>query len=157
MNTWSITSPLSLNPTLATCFYILAIPFFLPHMLQLSRELRISWLSGERFCLIFGRLRMQICVKTGYCDGVFSGVFQFLAKARTVLPVRQQPHLFSVFRVNFSLPFSYSVLYSPSERCTNSGRHIAVAAKFCTVTPSICGSSILNLLYVTLLAHRISG
>jgi hypothetical protein len=28
MNTWSITSPLSPNPTLATCFYILPIPFF---------------------------------------------------------------------------------------------------------------------------------
>ena len=28
----------------------------------------------------------NLSVKTGFCDGVFSGVFQFLAKARTVLP-----------------------------------------------------------------------
>jgi hypothetical protein len=35
------------------------------------------------------------------------------------------------------------------------GRQVAIATKFCTVVPNICGTSILNLLYVTRLVLRI--
>ena len=38
---------------------------------------------------------------------------------------------------------------------SNPGRKVAVASKFCTVAPVICGSSIRNLLHVTLVAPRI--
>jgi hypothetical protein len=38
---------------------------------------------------------------------------------------------------------------------TNPGRQVAVATKFCTVIPSICGSSVWNFFHVTLLAPRI--
>jgi hypothetical protein len=39
--------------------------------------------------------------------------------------------------------------------CTNPGPQLAQATKFCTMAPNICGSSIWNLLHVTLLASRI--
>jgi len=37
--------------------------------------------------------------------------------------------------------------------CTNPWCQVAVATKFCTVAPNICGPSVRNLLYVTLQAH----
>ena len=37
------------------------------------------------------------------------------------------------------------------QRRKNSGRQVAWAAEFCTVTPNVCGSSLLNLFYATLL------
>jgi hypothetical protein len=39
--------------------------------------------------------------------------------------------------------------------CTNSGRQVAVANKFCMVAPNICGSSGWNLLHVTQVASKI--
>lgn len=39
--------------------------------------------------------------------------------------------------------------------CSNPGRQVAMASKFCLVAPDICGSSVWNLLCVTLVAHRI--
>ena len=41
------------------------------------------------------------------------------------------------------------------QACTNSGVQIARATKFYTVATNICGTSVCNLLYVTLLTHRI--
>jgi hypothetical protein len=41
-----------------------------------------------------------------------------------------------------------------TQGCTNPERQIAVAPKFCAVAPNICGSSVWNLLLVTLLASR---
>ena len=43
----------------------------------------------------------------------------------------------------------------PCRSCTNIGRQFAMATKFCTVGPNICRSSVLNFLYVTVLAPRI--
>jgi hypothetical protein len=40
---------------------------------------------------------------------------------------------------------------------TNPGLQFARVTTFCTVVPNICGSSVLNLLYVTLLAPMILG
>jgi len=37
----------------------------------------------------------------------------------------------------------------------NAGRQVAVATKFCTVAPNICGSSVYNLLYVAFLTPNI--
>ena len=42
-----------------------------------------------------------------------------------------------------------------SQECTSPERRVAVATKFCTIAPSICGSSARNLLHVNLLAPRI--
>ena len=39
--------------------------------------------------------------------------------------------------------------------CTNPGDHVTRATKFCTMAPNICGSSIRNLLHVTLVTLRI--
>ena len=39
--------------------------------------------------------------------------------------------------------------------CTNPGRQVAVATKFCAVAPNICGSSVWNLLLVISMVHRI--
>jgi hypothetical protein len=39
--------------------------------------------------------------------------------------------------------------------CTNPGCQVAVATKFCTVAPNICGFLVWNLSYVTLQAPRI--
>jgi hypothetical protein len=39
--------------------------------------------------------------------------------------------------------------------CTNPGRRVARATKFCMVATNICGSSVWNLLHFTLLASRI--
>jgi len=41
------------------------------------------------------------------------------------------------------------------QRCTQPGRQVAMAVKFCTVAADICGDSMWNLLHVTLLASRI--
>jgi hypothetical protein len=38
---------------------------------------------------------------------------------------------------------------------TNPGHQIAQETQFCVVTPNICGSSVWNFLYITLLAPRI--
>jgi hypothetical protein len=51
-----------------------------------------------------------------------------------------------------NLSHTYTFL---QQGCTNPGRQIAVANKFCTVAPSICRSSVWNMLYVILLQHRI--
>jgi hypothetical protein len=45
--------------------------------------------------------------------------------------------------------------YIISQGCTNARRQVAVATKFCAVTPNICDSSVCHLLHVTLLALRI--
>ena len=42
-----------------------------------------------------------------------------------------------------------------SQGCTNPGRQVSVTITFCTVMPKICGSSVWNLLHVTILAPRI--
>ena len=39
--------------------------------------------------------------------------------------------------------------------CTNTGHQVDRAIEFCTVLPSVCGSSVWNLLHVTNLASRI--
>jgi hypothetical protein len=39
--------------------------------------------------------------------------------------------------------------------CTNPGRHVCMATKFCMVACNICGFSVLNLLLVTLLVPTI--
>jgi hypothetical protein len=41
------------------------------------------------------------------------------------------------------------------QRCTQPGRQVAMAVKFCTVASDICDDSMWNLLHVTLLASRI--
>lgn len=61
--------------------------------------------------------------------------------------------------------FSVSFINPPAQRAcqvhvvgqeyTNSGRQVAVANEFCTVTPNICRASVWNLLCVTPLAPLI--
>jgi len=44
--------------------------------------------------------------------------------------------------------------------CTNPDSQVTMMTKFCTVAPNICGSSVLNLLYITywcLVAHKLFG
>jgi hypothetical protein len=43
---------------------------------------------------------------------------------------------------------------TPIQRCTNTGRQVARATKFCVTAPNICVSSIWNLLCVTLLVPQ---
>ena len=42
-----------------------------------------------------------------------------------------------------------------AQECTNPGRQVAAWSTICTVAPKICGSSVWNLLLVTLLVRRI--
>jgi hypothetical protein len=42
-----------------------------------------------------------------------------------------------------------------SQRCTNSGHQVAVATKCFTLAPNVCGSSVWNLLHVTILVSRV--
>jgi hypothetical protein len=44
-----------------------------------------------------------------------------------------------------------------NQECINLRSHVAWLTKFCTVASNICGSSVWNLLLVTLLASRILG
>jgi hypothetical protein len=44
--------------------------------------------------------------------------------------------------------------YALRQRCTNSGRQVAVAIVFCTITPKICGSAVWIELHVSLLAPK---
>jgi hypothetical protein len=41
-----------------------------------------------------------------------------------------------------------------NQGCTSSGSQVAVTTSFCTVAPNICGSSVWNLLHVTLQGFR---
>jgi hypothetical protein len=41
---------------------------------------------------------------------------------------------------------------SLTQGCTNRGRQVARDTKFCRVWPNICGSSVWNMLHITLLA-----
>jgi hypothetical protein len=42
-----------------------------------------------------------------------------------------------------------------AEKCTNPGRHLAVATKFCSVSPYIHGAYVCSLLDIALLAPTI--
>jgi hypothetical protein len=42
-----------------------------------------------------------------------------------------------------------------AQGCTNPGRQVAWATKFCTVAPDVSGFSVLNVLYVTVLVRGI--
>jgi len=46
------------------------------------------------------------------------------------------------------------LLNFPPQGCTIPGRQVAQSTKFCTVALNICGSSVLTLFHVTLLATR---
>ena len=45
-------------------------------------------------------------------------------------------------------------LIALSQRYKNPGRHVGMASKFCAVAPNICGSSVLNMFRVTILAPQ---
>ena len=51
----------------------------------------------------------------------------------------------------------YSVIVTLilTQSCKNHGRQVAMATKFCTVAPNICGSSVRDLLQVSLVVPRI--
>jgi hypothetical protein len=66
-----------------------------------TQDIVVEWRALLRHIRV--ALGTNLSVKTGCFDGLFSGVLQFLAKAGTIFPVRQRPHLFSGSRVNFSL------------------------------------------------------
>ena len=58
------------------------------------------------------------------------------------------------FHIHWSFCHSIYSAYSLRQGCTNTGHQVAVATKFYTVVPHICGSSVWNLLHVTLLTPR---
>lgn len=68
---------------------------------------------------------------------------------------------FVVFIIQLVLSWNNWIIYlkslysSPQQGCTNSGCHITLVIKFCTMVPNICGSSMRNLLHVTILAPKI--
>ena len=47
------------------------------------------------------------------------------------------------------------VLNTYDQMCANSGRQVRRFSKFCTVAPNMCGSSVWNLLHVSLLTSSI--
>lgn len=63
---------------------------------------------------------------------------------------------FSISLYDFYLEiFSVKDTHSSIEGCTSPGYEVHRATKFCTVVPSICRSSVPNMLHIILLAHKI--
>lgn len=60
-----------------------------------------------------------------------------------------------VLSSNNLIIYLISLYSSPQQGCTNSVCQVTLVIKFCTTVPNICGSSMRNLLHVTLTAPKI--
>jgi hypothetical protein len=89
---------------------------------QHHHELRSSWEKICEWSFVLKKQNLWIC---------------------SLLTVRG--HLSQQYRTNEKL------LFNVSQGCTSSGHQVAWATNFCMVAAYICGSSVWNLLYVTLL------
>jgi hypothetical protein len=88
-------------------------------------------------------VKISICNKFGTKFEIQPAISEFHKLHRLWQPLNQ-PCISSLQMFQFKS--FYTLLISLCQGCTNPGHQVVMVAKFCSVAPNICGSSIWNLL-----------